>query len=124
MRALIAAFLSLIPAGGAYAQSPVARPNPMAPHTVFIILIVGAFLAWAASFSFHTMKERSEKRGREALLARRESILDQLAEAENGKASGAVSEERFHRRTRELRGELARVLEKLQSASKRRRTHA
>lgn len=99
------------------AQSPVPAPNRMAPHTAFIILIVGAFLGWAASFSFHTMKERSRKDDRAALAALRETLLDQLAEAEQALESGTIEKDAFERRRKELRGELAGVIEKLQKIS-------
>jgi hypothetical protein len=112
-----AALLGLILPTDGGGQTPAAVPNPMASHTLFIVLIVGAFLAWAASFSFHTMKQRSPKSDRKALMVRRETILDQLAGAENAKESGAIGPERFEKRARELRGELARVIEQLNAAS-------
>lgn len=112
-----AGLLLLLLARDGSSQSPVAVPNPMATHTVFIVVIVGAFLAWAASFSYHTMKERSQKDERKALMAQREQILDQLAEVENLHDGEHISDDRFERRKKELRGELARVIEKIQSGS-------
>lgn len=113
MRPIVrAVLLTLAAATPALPQTPI--PNPMASHTVFILGLVGAFLAWAASFSFHTMaKTRSKKEDIATLRARRERVLDALAEAETARESGALSPEAWERRHRELRSELARVVAKL-----------
>lgn len=95
------------------AQAPVSAPNPMASHTVAIVVIVGSFLAWAASFSYHTIKARPRTDERALLKARREAILDQLAETEQALELERLSQEEYRRRTKELRGELARVIVKL-----------
>lgn len=113
MRSIIrAALLTLAAATPALSQTPV--PNPMASHTVFILILVGAFLAWAASFSFHTKpKARTRKEELEALRSHREQVLDALAAAESARESGALSPEAWERRHRELRSELARVVARL-----------
>ena len=90
-------------------------PNPMAAHTVFIILITAAFLDWGASFSVQMMKERhTQRKGREALLHRKESVLNQITELEMTMESGTISEGQYKRRMKEMRGQLARVIGKLQ----------
>src|SRR3977135_4047586 len=44
-------------------------PNPMDIHTWFIILAVGAFLAWSISYSLQLQKEALKRRtSREGLL--------------------------------------------------------
>src|SRR5439155_277077 len=40
---------------------PIEVPNPMGAHTWFIILAVGAFLAWATSYSLQLQKEALER---------------------------------------------------------------
>jgi hypothetical protein len=106
----------------AWSQSPVAVPNRVAQHTVFIVLIVGAFLAWAASFSYSTMRARTGPDERAALGARREALLDELAGAEEQRDAGAISPEQFERRRRALRGQLASLIQK-QTAGPAERKH-
>ena len=101
----------------AVAQTPGAIEevgNPMASHTLFIVLIVVAFLAWAASFSVHTMKERSQRRGRETLLGKREEVLDAITRLELEYESDAIDEGTFKSRMKRMRGDLARVVGQLQ----------
>ena len=99
--------------GVATAQTPVAVPNPMAAHTLFIILLVGAFLLWAASFSLTTLKERSSQSDRKSLQAAREALLEELVETEQRRKSGVITQERFDKLHRSLRGKLAAVLAQL-----------
>jgi hypothetical protein len=105
--------LLLLGATHAAAQAPVAVPNPMGAHTVFVLAILAAFLAWSASYSVHTMQERSRKDVRKALEAQREGIFDQMARLEAQKDAGEIEPELFEKRRKHLRGELARVLLKL-----------
>ena len=114
MRTLIPFLAILMLPLGLGAQSPVAVPNPMAPHTPFIILLVAAFLAWAASYSAHTLRERVQKRDPKTLTALREAILDELADAESERQAGALSKQRFDKKARQLRGKLAAVLAQLE----------
>jgi len=94
---------------------PVGVPNPMAAHTIFIIVIMAAFMAWAASFSVQLMKERkTQRKGREMLLHRKESVLNQITELEGALESGTINEGQHKRRMKEMRGQLARVISKLQ----------
>ncbi len=124
MRRLTAAVLGLTFVIPAYAQGPIQVPNPMAAHTLFIVLITAAFLAWAASFSIQIMKERTHRKEHQALRRHRETVLDKITELETARESGTINKERHKRRMRELRGELSRVIEKLQSSSSREKKHA
>ena len=108
--------LASTPAG--LAQGPIEVPNPMAAHTLFIILITAAFLAWAASFSIQIMKEQTHRKEGQTLRKRRETILDKMAEFEAALESGTITKEQHKKRMKELRGELSRVIGKLQSVSR------
>ena len=107
----------------ARAQAPIQVPNPMAAHTLFIILITAAFLVWAASYSAQIMKEHTHKKDRRNLVRHRETILDKITELETARESGTISKDRHKRRMKELRGELSRVIGKIQS-SPREKKHA
>ena len=100
----------------ALAQTTQGIPNPMATHTVAIVFITAAFLVWAASYSLQVMQERTRKKDRELLGRRREAVLDSITALEMSRESGTISEDRYKRRKKELRSELARVLERLRSA--------
>ena len=124
MRRWVVIFFGLALLQPARAQGPIEVPNPMAVHTVFIIVITAAFLAWAVSFSIQTMRERTRQQDRQALLKRKETVLDQVTEVESALESGAINSSNHKRRMKELRGELTRVLERLQHASKATKKHA
>ena len=124
MRRLTAVVLGLAFVIPAYAQGPTQVPNPMAAHTLFIILITSAFLAWAGSFSIQIMKERTQQKDRQALRLYRDTLLDKITELETSRESGTISTEGHKRRMRELRGQLSRVITKLQSQSSREKKHA
>lgn len=87
-------------------------PNAMAPHTFFVIFITGAFLVWAASYSVHFYRDRDDRRQhqRESLEARRDTLLDEIAELEAAHETGAIGESRYKHRLKSLRSELARTL--------------
>ena len=105
-------------------RGPISVPNPMAAHTVFIILITAAFLAWAASSSIQLMKERAGgKKARETLLQVKGSLLDQITTLEIAQESGTITEGQYKRRMKEKRGQLVRVIGKLQ-AGRRASGHA
>ncbi len=107
----------LLTGASAAAQGVQEIPNPMAAHAVFIIAIVGAFLAWAVSFSIHTARERSDgRRERQRLLDERERILGRIVDLEDERESGRIDAPRYKLRARRLRGDLARVVEALRSA--------
>ena len=123
MRSLVGLILGLGFAARAQAQAPIEVPNPMAAHTLFVILLTVAFLVWAASFSIQIMKERTHRQDRQSLIRRRETILDKITELETALEAGAITKERHRRRMKELRGELSRVIGKLQSTP-REKKHA
>ncbi len=123
MWSLVTFALVLALAIPARAQAPIQVPNPMAAHTLFIILITAAFLVWAASYSAQIMKERTHKKDRRDLVRHRETILDKITELETARESGTISKDRHKRRMKELRGELSRVIGKIQS-SPREKKHA
>ena|SRR5215510_7316492 len=94
--------------------SPVEVPNPMAAHTWFIVLAVGAFLAWSISYSLQLQKEALERRkGREDLVRRRKELLDQIVELEGSKEAGRISEQKYKAEMKDLKFRLSKVLEKL-----------
>jgi len=89
-------------------------PNPMGPHTWFIILAVGAFLAWAISYTLDVQKETlGRKKDRQGLLELKEELLGRLAALETSRESGAVAESRYRKQHRELRQRLSKALEQL-----------
>jgi hypothetical protein len=91
-------------------------PNPMAAHTVFIILIAGAFLVWAASFSMQTARNRSDQNKRQQrLLDERDRILDEIAGLEGDRESDNLDATRYKHRAKKLRGALARVVGRIRS---------
>jgi septal ring factor EnvC (AmiA/AmiB activator) len=125
MRARIlaaAATLVVVLVGAAPAHAQQEVPNPMAAHTVFIIVITGAFLVWAASYSLHFYRDRDDRREqeRQAIGDRRNALLDEIAELETGHDSGTIDLSRYKKRMKALRGELARTIGRLESADARR----
>src|ERR1700741_4087109 len=88
-------------------------PNAMGAHTWFIILAVGAFLAWSISYSLQLHKEAlARKKGREDLVRRKEEIIDRIADLQAQKDSGAIAEKKYKQDLKELKFQLAKVLEK------------
>ena len=93
-----------------------AVPNAMGAHTWFIILAVGSFLLWSVSYSLQLHKEAlARKKGREELVSRKEQLLDQIADLETRKESGAIGEKKYKQDLKDLKFHLAKVLEKLGS---------
>jgi len=89
-------------------------PNAMGAHTWFIILAVGAFLLWSLSYSIELHKEAlARKKGREHLVRRKEELIDQIANLETQKESGAIAEKKYKQDLKDLKFHLAKVLEKL-----------
>ncbi len=89
-------------------------PNAMGAHTWFIILAVGAFLLWSVSYSLQLHKEAlARRKGREELVHRKEELLDQIADLETQKESGAIGEKKYKQDLKDLKFHLAKVLEKL-----------
>lgn len=93
-------------------------PNPMGAHTWFIIVAVGAFLAWCISFALQLQRERmmgQAKPQRESLLRRKEEILDSLSKLESQKDAGAIATPRYEKDLKKLRSQLSDVLGRLRS---------
>lgn len=91
-------------------------PNAMGAHTWFVILAAGAFLLWSLSYSLQLHKEAlARKEGREHLVRRKEELLDQIADLEAQKESGAVAEKKYKQALKDLKFHLVKVLERLGS---------
>ena len=93
-------------------------PNPMGAHTWFIIVAVGAFLAWCISFALQLQRERlagHTRPQRESLLRRKEELLDSLAKLESRKDAGAIAQSRYERDHKRLRSQLSDVLGRLKA---------
>ncbi|HYR42057.1 MAG TPA: hypothetical protein VER98_03470 [Terriglobia bacterium] len=91
-------------------------PNAMGAHTWFVILAVGAFLLWSISYSLQLHKEAlARRKGRDELLRHKELLLDQIADLEAQKESGALAEKRYKQNLKDLKFRLAKVLEKMKT---------
>ena len=89
-------------------------PNPMGAHTWFIILSVGAFLAWCISYVLEIQKERLKgKPHRGSLLRQKEELLDRLAQLESQKEAGAIALPRYEKEFKKTRNRLSDVLSRL-----------
>jgi hypothetical protein len=89
-------------------------PNPMGVHTWFIILAVGAFLAWSISYSLQIQKEAlARKKGRQELAQRKEELLGHIVDLETRKESGVIGEQKYKQELKDLKFRLAKVIEKL-----------
>jgi hypothetical protein len=95
----------------------------MAAHTRFIIVITAAFLTWAVSFSLLTMKDRNaRKKQRQALVEQRERILGEIADLEFAREAEDLTETGYRSRSKALRNDLARVVERIQRSSGKKKT--
>jgi len=98
-------------------------PNPMGPHTWFIIIAIGAFLAWCISYVLQLQKEKLSGRSgrpsgnspadRGSLLRRKEELLDQLAELESQKEAGTISSQRYEKEFSKAKGRLSEIMGRL-----------
>jgi hypothetical protein len=89
-------------------------PNAMGPHTWFIILTVGAFLAWSISYSLQLHKEAlSRRKGRDDLVRRKAELIDQVADLEAQKEAETIAEKKYKHEMKNLRFQLSKILEKL-----------
>jgi len=91
-------------------------PNPMSPHTWFIIVAVGAFLAWCISYVLQLQQEKlagKAKPQRESLLRRKEELLAHLANLESEKEAGTISSQRYEKEFKKTRAQLSDVLGRL-----------
>ena len=88
-------------------------PNAMGAHTWFIILSVGAFLAWSISYSLQLHKEAvARRKGREDLARRKDEIIDRIADLEAQKDAGTINEKKYKQDLKDLKFQLSKVLEK------------
>jgi hypothetical protein len=89
-------------------------PNAMGAHTWFIIMAVGAFLAWSISYSLQLHKEAlQKKKGREDLIRQKEAILIQIMDLEDQKEAESITEQKYKQELKSLKFRLAKLLEKL-----------
>ena len=90
-------------------------PNPMGAHTWFIIVAVGAFLAWCISYVLQLQKEKQENQQprRGSLLRQKEELLDRLAELESQKEAGTISTQRYDKEFKKTKGRLSAVISRL-----------
>ena len=112
-----AAFLVCSPASFAQEEAgprDIDIPNPMAIHTWFIIVAIGAFLFWCISYVLDVQREKLvSKPQRGELLQRKNQLLDRIAELEAQKESGAVSAQRYEKEFKKVRSQLSQVLGRL-----------
>ena len=88
----------------------------MGPHTWFIIIAVGAFLAWCISYVLQLQKERlTSQPQRTTLLRQKEELLDRLAELESQKEAGAIPSQRYEKEFKKAKGRLSEVIRRLAS---------
>jgi hypothetical protein len=93
---------------------PIEVPNAMGAHTWFIILAVGAFLAWSISYSLQLHKEAlMRKKGRVELARQRDELLDRIAELEAEKEAESITEKKYKQELKDLKFRLSKVIEKL-----------
>jgi uncharacterized membrane protein YccC len=89
-------------------------PNPMGAHTWFIIVAVGAFLAWCISYVLQLQKEKlTSQPERATLLRQKEELLDKLAELESQKDDGTISTQRYNKEFKKAKGRLSEVIARL-----------
>ena len=89
-------------------------PNPMGAHTWFIIVALGAFLAWCISYVLQIQKEKlSNRPERGSLLRQKEELLDRLASLDSEKEAGTISAQRYEKEFRKAKGRLSEVLARL-----------
>jgi len=87
----------------------------MGIHTWFIILAVGAFLAWSISYSLQLQREALLKRNsRENLVLRKNKYMDRIAQLDSMKDAGKISEQNYRREYNNTRLRLAKVLEQIE----------
>lgn len=90
-------------------------PNPMSAHTWFIIVAVGAFLAWCISYVLQLQKDKqsSHQSRRGLLLQQKEELLDRLAELEAEREAGSITAQRYEKEFRKAKGRLSEVVGRL-----------
>ena len=90
-------------------------PNPMGAHTWFIIVAVGAFLAWCISYVLQLQKDKQSGSNprRASLLREKEELLDRLAELESQKEAGTITTQRYDKEFKKAKGRLSEVIGRL-----------
>jgi uncharacterized membrane protein YccC len=89
-------------------------PNSMGPHTWFIIVAVGLFLAWCISYSLQLQKEALTRRPKpDDILRQKEEILNRLAALEKQRESGKIAPDAYEREFRKAKARLAETLARL-----------
>jgi hypothetical protein len=89
-------------------------PNPMGAHTWFIIIAVGAFLAWCISYVLQLQKEKlTNQPQRGTLLRQKEELLDRIAELESQKEAGTISAQRYEKEFKKAKGRLSELIRRL-----------
>jgi hypothetical protein len=113
--AVLACVLSpVVTVGQEEGPREVQLPNPMGAHTWFIIVAVGAFLAWCISYVLQLQKEKLTRQPQKAtLLRQKEELLDRLAELESQKEAGTISPQRYEKEFRKAKGRLSEVIGRL-----------
>ena len=90
----------------------------MGAHTWFVIFAVGAFLLWSISYSLQLHKEALAKRkGRDDLVRRRQELIDGIADLEEQKEAGTIAEKKYKQDLKDLKFQLAKVVDKLRRKS-------
>ena len=117
IKAIVFVALTLLPLS-ALAQDEGPReinvPNPMGVHTWFIIVAVGAFLAWCISYALQLQKEKlAVAPDRRSLLRRKEELLSRLAELEEKKEAGTIGTPRYEKEFKKAKGQLSEILVRL-----------
>ena len=93
-------------------------PNAMGAHTWFVIFAVGAFLLWSISYSLQLHKVALAKRkGRDDLVRRRQELIDSIADLEEQKEAGTLAEKKYKQDLKDLKFQLAKVVDKLRRKS-------
>ena len=93
-------------------------PNAMGAHTWFVIFAVGAFLLWSISYSLQLHKEALAKRkGRDDLVRRRQELIDSIADLEEQKEAGTIAEKKYKQDLKDLKFQLAKIVDKLRRKS-------
>lgn len=93
---------------------PVEVPNAMAAHTWFVVIAVGAFLAWSISYSLQLQKEAlKRKKGREDVARRKTELLNRIVELQASKDAGNITDQKYKQEMKALKFRLSKVLEKI-----------
>ncbi|HLH32244.1 MAG TPA: hypothetical protein VKY31_13655 [Terriglobia bacterium] len=91
-------------------------PNAMGVHTWFIIVAVAAFLLWSISYSLQLRKEAiARKKGLEDISKRKDDLIDRIADLESKKETGSIDDKKYKKELKDLKFQLAKVLEKTKS---------